>query len=345
MAWADGRPRRWLERVGLARHAGWPARSRCSRAGLTVRLSRDGAGLRRRPGSCSAFVWAQAWAVYALLQAPDLFLGGVTLERLLELPAPALFAEPWRRTLAGAPARRRARRASSPRASRSASGSARSTPPGGGEIGHDPGLWAGLFGGGRAREPLAGRSVGAEPARPGRRGLRARAGRALAAPPRPHRGHRGRRRPHRVRRARRGPAPRRGRRAAGAAIAYPALVAAPAGALVLWLGRRVRRVTAAAALITPTLAACLAITGGVHVAVYLLNATLPLHVVALGGSKTQVGLLFSTSSDGVDGASPAGRRLGRPLRRPARDAARAWRFCSPRSSCCRSPRRPPRSSR
>ena len=26
----------------------------------------------------------------------------------------------------------------------------------------------------------------------------------------------------------------------GAAIAYPALVAAPAGALVLWLGRRVR---------------------------------------------------------------------------------------------------------
>lgn len=48
-------------------------------------------------------------------------------------------------------------------------------------------------------------------------------------------------------------------------------------------------------LVTPTLAASLAITAGTHVAVYLLNATLPLHLVALGGSKTQVGLLFSTS--------------------------------------------------
>ena len=49
-------------------------------------------------------------------------------------------------------------------------------------------------------------------------------------------------------------------------------------------------------LITPTIAACLAISGGVHVVVYLLNATLPLHVVGLGGSKTQVGLLFATST-------------------------------------------------
>ncbi len=30
--------------------------------------------------------------------------------------------------------------------------------------------------------------------------------------------------------------------------------------------------------------------------IYLLNATLPLHVVGLGGSKTQVGLLFATST-------------------------------------------------
>jgi MFS family permease len=54
-------------------------------------------------------------------------------------------------------------------------------------------------------------------------------------------------------------------------------------------------VTADARLVTPTLAACLGITAGAHVAVYLLNATLPLHLVALGGSKTEVGLLFSTS--------------------------------------------------
>jgi MFS family permease len=51
-----------------------------------------------------------------------------------------------------------------------------------------------------------------------------------------------------------------------------------------------------ASLITPTIAACLAISGGVHVVVYLLNATLPLHMVALGGSKTQVGLLFAVST-------------------------------------------------
>lgn len=52
----------------------------------------------------------------------------------------------------------------------------------------------------------------------------------------------------------------------------------------------------ATSLITPTIAACLAISGGVHVVVYLLNATLPLHMVGLGGSKTQVGLLFAVST-------------------------------------------------
>jgi MFS family permease len=51
-----------------------------------------------------------------------------------------------------------------------------------------------------------------------------------------------------------------------------------------------------AGLLTPTVAACLAISGGVHVVVYLLNATLPLHLVALGGSKTQVGLLFAVAT-------------------------------------------------
>ena len=52
----------------------------------------------------------------------------------------------------------------------------------------------------------------------------------------------------------------------------------------------------AAGLITRPIAASLAISGGVHVVVYLLNATLPLHMVALGGSKTQVGLLFAVST-------------------------------------------------
>src|SRR5213594_145769 len=44
---------------------------------------------------------------------------------------------------------------------------------------------------------------------------------------------------------------------------------------------------------TPTLVACYAITAAVHVASIVLNTLLPLHVVDLGGTRTQVGLLFS----------------------------------------------------
>jgi MFS family permease len=51
-----------------------------------------------------------------------------------------------------------------------------------------------------------------------------------------------------------------------------------------------------ASLFTPTLLTCLGITSGVHVALYMLNATLPLHMVAIGATKTQVGLLFSVGA-------------------------------------------------
>jgi MFS family permease len=51
-----------------------------------------------------------------------------------------------------------------------------------------------------------------------------------------------------------------------------------------------------APLLTAPVTACLAVSGGVHVVVYLLNATLPLHLVAIGGSKVQVGLLFATAT-------------------------------------------------
>lgn len=44
---------------------------------------------------------------------------------------------------------------------------------------------------------------------------------------------------------------------------------------------------------TRTLLACYAITAAVHLASILLNTLLPFHVVALGGTKTEVGLLFS----------------------------------------------------
>ena len=237
MLWADARPGRWLERIGLAVTlvAGAAA---LLRAGLTVRLSRDRVGVAAG-GLLLAFVWAQAWAVYALIQAPDLFLGGITLERLLELPPHALFAEPWRRTLqmlllaAGLAAF-----LASSLALRERLGALDST--GGGEIGHDPGLWAGLFGGAALASLW--------PVDPWALSLLALGGAGCAL----------------------GPAtlwpPRHGRTAAtagmiglivfvglatvqlrgaaagslGAVIAYPALVAAPVGASVLWLGRRVR---------------------------------------------------------------------------------------------------------
>ena len=173
-------------------------------------------------------------AMYSIL-----FLGGITLERLLELPAHALFAEPWRRTLqtlllaAGLAAF-----LASSLALRERLGALDST--GGGEIGHDPGLWAGLFGGAALASLW--------PVDPWGLSLLALGGAGCAL----------------------GPAalwpPRHGRTAAtagvaglivfaglaaaqlrgsdggllGAAIAYPALAAAPVGAFVLWLGRRVR---------------------------------------------------------------------------------------------------------
>jgi hypothetical protein len=238
MLWADARPRRWLERVGLAVTllAGAAA---LLRAGLTVRLPRDGLGFAAG-GLLLAFVWAQAWAVYALIQAPDLFLGGITLERLLELPAHALFAEPWRRTLqALLLAAGLAAFLASSLALRERLGALDST--GGGEIGHDPGLWAGLFGGAALASlwPVdpwalsllalggAGCALGPSALWPPRHartaatagviGLIVFAGLAVVQ----------------LRGAGGGPL--------GAAIAYPALVAAPVGACVLWLGRRGRR--------------------------------------------------------------------------------------------------------
>src|SRR3989440_943747 len=47
------------------------------------------------------------------------------------------------------------------------------------------------------------------------------------------------------------------------------------------------------AVFTPVLLACYATTAAVHVASIVLNTLLPFHVVDLGGTKTQVGLLFS----------------------------------------------------
>lgn len=50
------------------------------------------------------------------------------------------------------------------------------------------------------------------------------------------------------------------------------------------------------ALLLPSLLGCFGITAAVHFATVLLNTLLPLHVTALGGTKTQVGLLFSVTT-------------------------------------------------
>lgn len=47
------------------------------------------------------------------------------------------------------------------------------------------------------------------------------------------------------------------------------------------------------AVLTRTLLACCATTAAIHLASIVLNTLLPFHIVRLGGSKTQIGLLFS----------------------------------------------------
>jgi len=54
-----------------------------------------------------------------------------------------------------------------------------------------------------------------------------------------------------------------------------------------------QRLVGSRAVFTRTLLACYGITAAIHLASLLLNTLLPFHVMALGGSKTQVGLLFS----------------------------------------------------
>jgi hypothetical protein len=240
MAWAEDQPRRWLERLGLLVTLLVGAAA-LLRAGLTVRLSRARLGVVAG-GLLAAFVWGQAWAIYSILQAPDLFLGGVTLERLIELPGLVLFADPWRRALqtvllvAGLAAF-----LASSVALRERLGAL--DPTGGGEIGRDPGLWAGLFGGAALASlwPVdpwaltllalgaAGCALGPAalwPPPPGRAALATTAGvvglvvfASFAAV--------------QLRGSSDG--------LLGAAVGYPALMGAPAGALVLWLGLRGRR--------------------------------------------------------------------------------------------------------
>jgi MFS family permease len=59
------------------------------------------------------------------------------------------------------------------------------------------------------------------------------------------------------------------------------------------------------AILSRALLACFGITAALHLATVLLNTLLPLHVTALGASKTQVGLLFSVTTLVGMGLRPA----------------------------------------
>ncbi len=57
-------------------------------------ISRAGAAIEGA-GYVLALAWALGWATYTAFVAPELFLGGITPEKLFELPALALRGSPW----------------------------------------------------------------------------------------------------------------------------------------------------------------------------------------------------------------------------------------------------------
>lgn len=241
IAWAaDGR-RDWPRRVGLLTTLvfGALALLRAGAVGRTSRLTVAVVG----GGVLAALFWAQAWAVYSILDASDLFLGGVTPERLLAMPAfggdhPAQAALQVS-LLAGGLLSFLA----SSIALRERLGALDRT--GSGEIGYDLSLWAGVFAIAALASfwPLdswflallalgaAGSSLGPSTlwprpaARAGIATLAGLVGLVLFASLSVVAGLRG-----------------ETDGLVGAALAYPAMVAVPSGTLVLWIGRQfVRR--------------------------------------------------------------------------------------------------------
>jgi hypothetical protein len=240
VAWAEARSHDWPRRAALFFTLLTGAMALLT-SGMPVRPSRLAVALVGG-GLVVGFVWAQTWAVYSVLGAPDLFLGGVTAERLLEPPGVAVIGAAWRRLLQAALlVAGLASFLASSVALRERLGALDRT--GGGEIGHDLGLWAGVFGVagvaslwpvdpwwlsmlalGGAASALAPSTLWPAPAeRPaaataaGLVGLGVFAVLALAAE-------------------------LPGGGSLGAAVlSYPAVVAVPAGACVLWIARRSAR--------------------------------------------------------------------------------------------------------
>jgi hypothetical protein len=120
--------------------------------GGALALLRDGPRAPPRRGARAlvaaalfvTFAWAQCWALYGALTASEVFLGGVTADRLVELPARALEGRPaagavQALVLVGA----LAAFVASSAALRARVGSL--DPSGAGEAGRDPGLWGAII--------------------------------------------------------------------------------------------------------------------------------------------------------------------------------------------------------
>jgi hypothetical protein len=140
MSWASGRTLDWPRSVGLVVTVLFGALALC-RTVAPVATPRTTVALVAC-GGLMVFLWGQGWAVYSLLASPDLFLGSVTAERLLTLPA--LVGDPARdhfqtMLLAGGLAAFLA----SSIALRECLATLDRT--GGGEIGRDLGLWTGVI--------------------------------------------------------------------------------------------------------------------------------------------------------------------------------------------------------
>lgn len=145
IAWADGRrgdsSRRWGLLLTLAGGAlaliGFGAAGGVSRG----EIAGVGAGL------LAVFVWGLGWAVYCALGAPDVFLGGVAVERLVRPPVLSSWAAgagaAGRLVPALLPVAGLASFFASSVALRERIGGLDVT--GGGEIGHDLGLWSAII--------------------------------------------------------------------------------------------------------------------------------------------------------------------------------------------------------
>jgi len=144
IAWADGRrgdsPRRWGLLFTLTGGAlallGFGVSGRIARSEMAAAAA----------ALLAVFAWGLVWAVYCALGAPDIYLGGVALERLARPPSLPAAAGPGPLVPALLPMALFLSFLASSVALRERIG--RLDVTGGGEIGHDLGLWSAIVGGG-----------------------------------------------------------------------------------------------------------------------------------------------------------------------------------------------------